>query len=315
MKTEKSHKKTLGIIILIIACMAPLFSGSYMTHLFILAILWSVVVASWDILVGYLGIFSFTQVGFLAIAGYFSAIISMRLGISPWLTLFMAILFNIIVSFIVGWITLRLQGAYIAIITVAFVQILQLIISNWTDVTRGEKSLWGIPPLFQGSNVHNKYYICILIIAVILIAFMYYMSKSKYGYAAKAIKESSKAAESLGINISQFKIIGFILSAAITGVMGWFYAHYINVLSPNLLKIDHMVDVLIMGMVGGIGTILGPIIGSFLITFVLEILRDIGTYRFLIYGALIIIIMLYQPKGVYGMITTLIHKRKNHEQQ
>ena len=308
---EKNIKKLsllFIVLFILLLCFIPFFAGTYLIHLFILVMIWAVVAASWDMLIGFFGIFSFAQVAFLALAAYFSGIITIRYQISPWIVLLLDLLFIAIISFIIGWTIIRLKGAYVAIITVCFVKISQLIISNWTKVTRGEKSLWGIPTIFSGEKMQLKYYYCILVLSLMIFIFMYYMSKSKYGYAAKAIKEAPSAAESLGINIQTFKIFGFILSAVMTGIVGWFYAHYINVLSPSLLDIDSMVTVLVMGMLGGIGSIFGPAIGSFVITFSLEYLRDIGAYRFLLYGILMIVIMLYQPKGLYGMIMTIKNK-------
>lgn len=297
----------LSLSVILLLTLFPLwFHNPYILHLMIMSMIWSIAVSSWNIVAGYVGIFSLGQVAFLGIGAYSSALISMHSNISPWFCMLYGGLIAGGFSIIIGFPVLRLRGAYIAMITLAFSEVIRLLDSNLENLTRGEMSLWGIPPLFKTAG-KLPYYYSALGLFIILVILLYILTKSKYYLAAIAIKEAEDSAESLGVNVRSFKLGAFFISAFIAGIIGGFYAHYVLLLSPSFLKFSHMIDILAMGILGGIGTILGPIIGAFAVTFFLDFFRFIGEYRFLIYGVVLILIILFKPQGIYAGVVDLLN--------
>lgn len=297
-------------LLLLLLIFLPIWvKDPYLLHLLIIAMIWSVAASNWDLLVGYMGMFNFAQAAFLGIGAYSSALISMHLGVTPWLSLLLGGLITGTFSIVIGLPVLRLAGAYVAMVTLAFSEAIRITISNWTGFTRGVMGLWGIPPLFGGSGKIPYYYsaLALLILSTLILVIW---TRSRYGIASIAIKESKSSSESLGINITGFKLAAFFVSSSLTGIAGGFYAFYVLLLSPVLLDLHHMFDIMAMGIIGGIGTIFGPIIGAFIIIFSLEYLRAVGEYRFLIYGVLLILIMLLKPQGLYAGVIELLKALK-----
>lgn len=306
MKNYLKYHKTLALLLtaIFLLLFPIIFNNQYILHLVIIAFIWASVVSCWNLLAGYAGIFNLGQIGFFGVGAYSSALISMRLGISPWLSMVLGGLIAGFFSLLVGLPTLRLKGVYVALVTLAFSEVLRFLDSNLEWLTGGEMSLWGIIPLFEGASKEYYYYAVLLIFAV-TVSTIYFIVKSIYGSAIIAIKESELSSESLGINIKIVKLNLFFVSAFFTGIMGGFYAHYILLLSPTLFRLSYMMDLFAMGIIGGTGTILGPIIGAFFVTFFLDLFRFIEGYRFMIYGSVLILIMIYRPKGIYSAILDL----------
>jgi len=139
-------------------------------------------------------------------------------------------------------------------------------------------------------------------------SFLYLTVNSKYGLALVAIKGSEDSAKSLGVKTTKIKVLVFLVSAALTGIMGGFYAHYVLFMSPDILAMDPMIDLMAMAVIGGTGSLVGPVIGAFFLTLLLEYFRIIGEYRFLIYAGALIFIMMSRPRGIYEELRKLIEK-------
>jgi branched-chain amino acid transport system permease protein len=233
----------------------------------------------------------------------------MNLGLSPWICMFLGGLLSAVAGLFIIIPILRLRGAYIAMLTLAFSEVVHFLDSNLEWLTRGEMSLWGIPPLFDTSDKTPYYYTMLFFLAVV-VTLLQLFTKSKYYLAAIAIKESENSAESLGVNVKRFKITTFCISAFFTGLAGGLYAHYVCLLSPVFIQFSYMIDVLAMGILGGIGTVAGPILGAFVITFFLEYFRFLGEYRFLAYGILLIMVIMFKPQGLYPGVIDLANRMR-----
>jgi len=175
------------------------------------------------------------------------------------------------------------------------------------DVTRGEMGLNGIPGMpaitLGGLTINfyerPPYYYLMLILFVVILLVVYKLIHSPFGMALKSIRESPDAAASLGVNIVRFKIVVFAISAAMAGVVGAFYAHYIQVLTPSsVLALPLMVEIIAITLIGGLGTIIGPVIGAFVLTIGLEYLRFLGDYRMLLYGLVLVPLIMFTPEGL-----------------
>ena len=290
----------------------PLFiEDPYIMNIVILSLLFGVLACSWNLICGYTGIFTFGHQAFFGLGAYVSALLSMKMNLSPWLGLPVGGIAAALVGLLIGLPCLRLRAApYIAITTLAFAEIARIVCMNLVGLTRGEMGLWGIPAFpdltlpggleisFSGGDRTGYYYV-ILIVFVISAALIGWLMRSYVGLAFRAIREEQDAAVSLGIDRTKYKLLAFIISSFLAGVAGSFYAHYILILTPSsVFSVGVMSEIIAVVLVGGLGTFWGPIIGAFSLTVLLEYLRAFGEYRFMIYGALLVATIMFMPKGV-----------------
>lgn len=290
----------------------PLFiEDPYIMNIVILSLLFGVLACSWNLICGYTGIFTFGHQAFFGLGAYVSALLSMKMNLSPWLGLPVGGIAAALVGLLIGLPCLRLRAApYIAITTLAFAEIARIVCMNLVGLTRGEMGLWGIPAFpdltlpggleisFSGGDRTGYYYV-ILVVFVISAALIGWLMRSYVGLAFRAIREEQDAAVSLGIDRTKYKLLAFIISSFLAGVAGSFYAHYILILTPSsVFSVGVMSEIIAVVLVGGLGTFWGPIIGAFSLTVLLEYLRAFGEYRFMIYGAMLVATIMFMPKGV-----------------
>jgi branched-chain amino acid transport system permease protein len=308
--STKKSKAIVGMVIILL--ILPVFiQDPYIMNIIILSLLLAVLACSWNLICGYTGIFTFGHQAFFGIGAYVSALLSMKLGLSPWLGLLVGGIAAALIGLFIGLPCLRLRIApYIAITTLAFSEIARIVCMNLVGLTRGELGLWGIPefpdiPLggdlaisFSGGD-RTAYYYVILVIFLASLALIGWMMRSYIGLAFRAIRDEQDAALSLGIDTTRFKLLAFITSSFFAGVAGSFYAHYILILTPtSVFSVGLMTEVIAVTLVGGLGTFWGPVIGAFSLTVLLEYLREFGEYRFMIYGAILVATIMFMPKGV-----------------
>jgi len=300
-----------GIAVILLAIFPVLVQDPYFLHIMIIALVFSVLATSWNLIVGYIGIFSFGHHAFFGIGGYVSALLAMKAGVSPWFGLIIGGLVAAFLSFVIGLPCLRLRAApYIAIATLAFAEISRMTCLNLVKLTRGEMGLWGIPHFphitlpgigiisFAG-GVRIPYYYLILIIFIITMVVFHFGLNSHVGLAFRSIRDSQDASESLGINITYYKLLAFITGGFFAGVAGGFYAHYLLIMTPtSVLSIAIMVDIVVVTLLGGLSTFMGPVLGAFLVVLGLEFLRVLEEYRFIAYGILLVVIILFVPSGI-----------------
>jgi branched-chain amino acid transport system permease protein len=219
------------------------------------------------------------------------------------------------VGAIIAFPVLRIRSmAHVAIVTLALAEIVRIVTANLRGITNGESGLVGIPPLsaiklpflpeavFDSAHKIGYYYVAagVLVITFTLIAVL---MRSRIGLVITAMRDAEAAAESLGAVAPRLKIGIFLMSAALVGMAGAIYAHYILVLTPTaVMGLDTMVQVLGMVLVGGLGTIYGPVLGALCLTVLIEVLRDTGEYRFIAYGAIIILVIMLRPDGLVSVL-------------
>lgn len=291
---------TLFSAVLFLACLPIVSRDPYILHLMIMWLIWTIATCSWAVLVGFVGIFHFAQIAFFGIGGYASALLSLKTGLHPWAGILFGGLVASIVSLCLSLPSLRLRGSYIAVVSLGFSECSRIAINN-LSFTKAELGLWRIPPLWRSGGKIGFYY-SILIVAILVVSFIYIIITSKYGLALRAIKESSISAESLGIEIYKVKILLFCGSAFMAGIAGGFYVHYMTGISPEIFNISNMIDIMVMGIIGGINSIFGPILGVIIVLFSLEYLRGIQEARLMVYAAAMIVIMIFRPKGLYSIV-------------
>jgi branched-chain amino acid transport system permease protein len=286
-------------------------SDPYILNVLVISLIFAALTASWNLICGYAGIFTFGHQAFFGIGAYVSSLLAMKAGISPWFGLLIGGLVAAGLSFLIGLPCLRLRAApYIAIMTLAFSEIVRITCMNLVGLTRGEMGLWGIPNFpdialpwigaisFSGAS-RVPYYYLMLLIFIVTMGTVYFMTRSPVGLALKSLRDSQEAAESLGIYVTYYKLLAFVASAFFAGVIGSFYAHYILILTPtSVFSLGMMVEILAIALIGGLGTFFGPVIAAFGLTIGLEYMRFLGEYRFITYGILLVVVVLFMPEGL-----------------
>lgn len=310
----------VGVVGAVVLKMKP---DAYTLHLMVMSMIWGVFAVGWNLASGYGGLKTFGHQGFFGIAAYASALLSMHFALSPWLTIWIGALIAAAVSVVVVAPVLRLRSTpQIAIVTLAFGEIARIIIENVKSVTRGESGLIGIPGLpnvrvpFVGELTFSAadktgYFIVSLILLTTASVGVYLLMRSRYGLGVHAVRDAQDAAESLGLNATVYRVGVFALSAFIVGAAGGLFAHYLLLLTPSdAVGVPLMVMIVSMVIVGGHRTIVGPVLGAFILTFGAEAFRDIEEYRLMIYGLLVILVMRLMPGGI-AQVGTLFHWRRS----
>lgn len=309
-KTGRSNV-ILGFIIGGTLLIPMVITESYQLHLINMTYIYIILALSLGLIVGFIGELSLGHAGFFAIGAYTSALVTKDLGISFWITLPLAIGFTSLVGLLVGYPSLKLKGPFFAITTLAFGEIIRLVINNLEDLTRGAMGLPGIKPpnaitiprLFTIDFYNRRAFYYLILTFVFLSALLIYrIVYSRVGRAFMAIREDDVLAKSIGINAMRYKIIAFWVSSAMAGLAGCLYAHYILFISPVTFDVSQSIDIVLMVIIGGSNTIFGPIVGAFLVTLLPEILRAIAEYRLVIYGAILVFAIIFMPNGIVGAI-------------
>lgn len=302
----------LVVIVLVALIIVPLLSrNSYLLHVLILSMIFGIFASAWNLVTGFAGLKTFGHHAFFGIGAYCSALVAMRSGLSPWLTIWIAALMAAIAGLFIGLPILRIKSMpHVAIVTLGFAEIVRITISNLQSITRGELGLWGIPPFegftlpglgevtFTPADKVGYYYLslCLLTLATGVITLL---MRSKSGLALVAMRDAEDAAESLGVNLTRHKLLVFGVSAFLVGIAGAFFGHYIGILTPSAaVGPDLMILIIAMALVGGLGTLSGPLIGALMLTGVVELLRAFTDLRLLIYGAIIIVVVMFLPRGL-----------------
>ena len=305
-KTSPVQHFVIGLVALLLLVFPLISSDPHVLHLMILWLLWSIVTTSWAVVLGFLGIFHFAQIAFYGIGAYSSALLTMKVGVSPLVGILCGGVMAAVISLGLSLPALRLKGPYIAVVSFGFSECIRISTTN-LKFTGAELGLWGVPPLWPGCGKVAFYYI-ILAVFSLVVGFLYVLLTSKFGLAIRAMKQSQISSDSIGIEIYKIKISFFFVSAFFAGVGGGMLVHYMSGVSPEIYNISHMVDVMVMGLVGGLNSVFGPMVGAAIVFFSLENLRIIQDFRFMIYAVGMILIMMFKPGGVYSIVSRFFEK-------
>lgn len=311
---KKIKEPHILLVIFIIMLLIPIFiRDAYWIQVLVVAEIKTLLVISLFLLCGMTGQMSLGHAGFYAIGAYTSALLNVNLRISPWITVLIGAVFAAFAGLLIGYPALRLKGPYLIIATVGFGEIIRLIAVNWISVTKGPMGVTGIRPLTGiglgpisldfNNKLSNYYFLILLLVVVTFLA--YNLVNSRTGIAMKAIRDDDIAAEVMGINLAYYKVLSFTLSAGLAGLAGGFYAHYMRFISPDSFTLAESQNYMILLLVGGSASILGPFIGGLGISSLLESLRILSDYRMIAYGVILFLVILFMPKGIAGMLTGL----------
>jgi branched-chain amino acid transport system permease protein len=296
----------IGVVALALL-LGTVLRDQYVLHIAIMVLFYAVLATSLNLLVGYVGEFSLGHTAFLGMGAYTAALCATHLGWPMWLTLPAGGIVAGITGLLVGAITLRLQGPFFVIVTLAFAEVLRLTANNWIALTKGPMGLAGIaqPAWLAGRGITDAklfyYYVAVLLLAIA--AYLSYrFVYSNAGRAAVAVRENRYVAQSIGIRPLTYALVALGLGAFLTGMAGGFYAHYISFVGPEVFGFPFMLSMIIMVLVGGKGTLLGPLLGALLVTLLEESLREAKELRLSIFGAAVMAVVLFMPRGLMGFL-------------
>jgi len=299
---RRVYRRLLGLGIFSgLVLLAPLvLEDPYYLELLFLCHYYVILACSWDLLSGFTGNINFGHAFFIAGAGYSGALLNLNVGWPYWLTLPVGGIIAALCGLLVGVVTLRLKGPYFASVTFCFGALLYKWFMVSSKSLGGEEGLSGISPL-SDSPLGNYYLSGAFMTAVIMA--LYFLSKSSFGLILRSIGENEAASEGSGINTTYFKVVAFMISAGIAGVAGAMYAHGQMHVGPEMAHDSLSALVLMMAVVGGMGSIIGPIMGAYLLTLVNESLRFMGELRLLIYSGAVVAVILFAPKGLLEILS------------
>lgn len=312
------HVSGIILLLALLILLPWVFRDPYPRHVLIILLMYIALGQAWNILGGYSGQISLGNHIFFAVGAYTSTMLLLKGGVPPWLGVLPGIALAMIAAVFIGHICFDLRGHYFAIATLGLAEITYIIFLNWDFVHRA----FGFQiPTLPRSDFYVQwtskvpYYYIILMIASLVVAFVWKIDHARFGVYLKAIREDEERAKSLGIDSRRYKLLAFAISAAITALVGTFYAQYVLYIDPDsLLNLEFGLLILIIPMVGGMGTVLGPILGACLLVPLAEYSRVTfgGGGRglhMLIYGLVILTIALYEPRGLIGIYRAMRRPR------
>ena len=309
-----------GITLLLLLLFPLVITQTYLIHVMILVFMFGMLGVAWNIMGGYAGMFSFGQAAFFGIGAYTSSFLLVTFQVNPWIGLIAGGVVAALMAAAIGYPCSNLRGHYFAIATIAFGEIVRIHFNNWKLVNAAEgitipmvnESLANF--MFHSSKL--PYYYIILAFLLLALVICYFVANSKMGYYFRAIKESHDVAEVLGVNVVRYRLIAIMVSAFLSAMAGTFYAQYILYIDPeSVMLLAISIQIVLISMLGGAGTIVGPVIGAAILIPIAELTRIWLGHRgtgvdMLIYGFLITLISVYQPQGIWGLFAN-IGKKKN----
>ncbi|MBW1923739.1 MAG: branched-chain amino acid ABC transporter permease [Deltaproteobacteria bacterium] len=316
-------KRFAPFLLLVILILFPLLvRDDYHQHLMILVLMWVVIGAGWNVIAGYTGQVSFGDAAFFGTGAYTAGLFATKLSISPWWAMAAGGVAAMAVAFPFGWICFRLRGAYFALATLALNEVMRHIATIWEDLTGGMVGIL----IIQTFVSKVPYYYIALALAVAAVIGVQAVMGSKWGYYFVSIREDQDAAESLGIDTHLYKMISLNIAAFLTGMAGSLYMNYMGFIDPEVVFSLHDISIMaiLVGIVGGVGTVYGPVVGAFIMVAVHEFFRT-GFFGFfkglaaltgsqaittlakyvmqahvLGFGILVVVVILVLPNGIVG---------------
>lgn len=288
-------------------------AGGYLLTVLGFAAIYAIFVTGLNFFMGYAGQVSFGQNAFAALSGYTSAVLTATYGWQPIAALPLGVVGAVIVAFVVGYPALRLRGHYLAMATLALGMIVYEIAVEWQSITQGYMGISGIPPLGMGrwelnDPKHQLAFLMVVLVVALIAAWR--LKESRFGMALAAIAGSEDAAKALGVDVARYKLAAFVIAAVYAAVAGSLMVHFVGFVSPEVFGLHMVISGFMMLYVGGIGSIAGPLFGALIVSLLPETFRAFKDYQDLAYGAALIIILIFAPKGAASLARFLPGSRK-----
>ena len=284
----------------------PFFISNGTMRIVVFANFLAIFAMSWGFLSGKTGYISFGHPFLIGIGAYTTAILSYRFGAPLELSIPVAVVATMLGGTLFFLPALRIKGTYFALVTLAFMELIyQLVQVVRPDITGGTRGMSGIKTLLSGAM--PNYYLSFALMLTIAVV-LWFLSRSRIGTALDAIAMNEEAVSGSGLDTTKLKLFAFMVSAAVAGIGGAFYVHYLGSLAPRaLFDINFVFTIIVSALIGGASTVAGPMLGAFFMTFLLEYLRPLlpGSERYFVYGIVALVLYVYQPKGISEIIRSL----------
>ena len=286
----------LGAVLVLL----PSIINDYQMHVLIVAFYYSVLASAWGFLAGRAGIFSLGIHALAGLAAYTSALTIAYYRLPFTLSMPLGVLVAVFLSFALAALTLKMRGIYLALTTWAFAEISRLLISALYEITRGDLGLQ-TPTLF-GLRSLIPYYYLFLGSATATGVFIYWLSRSKAGYFIWSVGQDPLLSSVIGVNVYRWRVVGTVVSGLMAGVAGVLFGHYVGVLAPSILGFQEMATIIMMTIVGGYGTLVGPFIGAVLIEVLMEGFRVYQEWRLVALAVTVILLVRFYREGLFGVL-------------
>ncbi len=305
LRSHRNHIQGLIILITLVTTIVMPFylqnASPYWLHVLIVAYFYAILASSWALLAGIAGQFSFAHLAFMAIGGYTSGLLGIYLNVPPLLGMLLGTLAAGLAGLLIGALCLRFKASYLALFTIAFSEILRILIRGEYDFTRGDQGLH-LEPLYGETISKLPYYFTMLAVLVLGLLFMYWLANSRLGLFLRALREDEEAAAARGVDVVRYKTLAFVITSMIAGLAGVFFAHYIGIITPNIFVLPQMGLVIAMAIIGGVESLIAAAIGGIIVQVSLEVLREFGAWRLVIFGALLVITLRFARNGLIAPI-------------
>jgi branched-chain amino acid transport system permease protein len=309
-----------GLLFVALALLPLLFGrlpqGNYYMHVAVLVLLYAYLATAWNILGGYAGQHSLGNALYLGAGAYTSTLLYLKLGLTPWIGMWIAGAVAALLGWFIGYICFRygLRGGYFALVTIALAEAAVYLVTNIRAIggAMGLEVPWvGQAPLAMQFASKEGYYYTILVMAALAILYSAWLDRRRFGYYLVAVRENEEAADALGVDPVKLKTQANIISAFLTGMGGTFFAQFYTYIHPRLVFGEGpSVQILLFAIIGGLGTIWGPALGALVLVPIAEIARaqlggSFAGAPLLLYGGVLMVVMLFMPRGILGLFTSL----------
>lgn len=298
-------KRSTAITLALIALLPVVIHQPYWRGVLVVALYYAIMAVAWNLLAGYGGQFSLAPAAFSLLGAYTPGILHFHYGVAPVIGIPLGVVVAGVTGLLLGRIVLKMRGPYVALTSVAFLQIVGIVIANSYSITRGDLGL-SVPGLFNLSRVGYFY---VFLAALVIVQFIVErILRSRMGLFIQAIRDDELAAASRGVDVVKWKTLVFGISSAMCGLAGALYVHFIQLASPEIGTILQSGLIVTMVVVGGISTLPGPIIGAFLIQIASEGLRTVGLQHMLVFALLVIVAVRFFQGGIWSLLERVIRR-------
>lgn len=319
MKSITIGRIATPVAVLLAFLLPVIFSNTYYVTMFCLALVYMIIAFGLNFITGMTGQMNLGTAGIFCLGAYTSALLTTRLGVSPWLALLVEIPIGVAIGVGLGYPSLRLKGVYLSLTTIGFGEIVRQLANNMTDFTGGAQGVRNIPHfVFFGLVLDTKLrlYYLLLMAMLLFAAITHRIIHSKWGRAFIAIRDNIDAVDTCGISSAQIKIIAFTLAAVFGCIAGGLYAPYAGYISPTTFTLSLSVMFVVVVMVGGVGKLWGCIIGAVVVSMLPELLRFMGNYYQITYYALVLLCTIFMPGGILNLkIFKRMHEKMSASQK
>ncbi|MFH1626333.1 MAG: branched-chain amino acid ABC transporter permease [Pseudomonadota bacterium] len=307
----KKNSITISILAIGVIIFPLIVTNTYYISTMVFVGIHGIIAIGLSLLMGYAGQISIGHAAFFGLGAYSSAVLTSKFGFHPWGAFFIGILLSSGVALAIGIPSLKLRGHYLAMATLGFGEIIYIVFNELTELTGGPPGIGDIPGISLAGyaiNTDAKYYFFVWAFLFLILILSLNLIHSRIGRALRSIHDSEVAANAMGVNTSGLKTQVFVISAVFGSIAGSLYTHYVTFVSPSSFSLFFSILLVMMVVIGGMHSIWGALIGAGLLTIMPEFLRAFKDFDILVYGSVLLLIMIFLPKGLVGGLEYLFNR-------